>query len=128
MDEARKHMTIKRGLFQAPEVLVLLAVLGSLGAFFSLNLGPNSGPLFFLDLLLAILLTLVFLGSRTNLGFDLFRGLFEFALGLTEAASELGDLGATEQKESYGEDSPENWAIEHGKGEVHSRIAVAGIG
>jgi hypothetical protein len=98
-----------------------------LGAFFGFDLGADRGAFFFFDLLLAELATLILFGGVADLVSSFFGGLLELALGLTQAAGELGNLRATEKQEGYGEDGPENGAVEHGEVERH-RIAVAGIG
>jgi len=83
---------------QAPKVLVLLAVLGSLGALFGVELGADSRTLFLFDLLHAEFLTFVFFDGVTHFVFDFFGGFFEFFLGLTEAASQLRELGTSEKE------------------------------
>jgi hypothetical protein len=112
---------------QAPEVLVLLAVLGSLGALFGVELSTDSRTLFFFNLLHAELLAFVFFDGVTHFVFDFFGSLLEFFLGLTEAASQLGKFGASEKEQDDEEHNPDDWAIEYGEGEVHGQIAVAVI-
>jgi hypothetical protein len=99
--------------------------LGSLGAFFGLELGADGGAFFFLDLLQAKLLALVFFHGAAHFVFDFFGGLLEFALGLAQTAGEFGELGASEKEQDDEENNPDDWAIEYGKGEVHVQIAVA---
>jgi hypothetical protein len=117
----------EKGPFQAPRVLVLLAVLGSLGAFFGLELGADRRTFFFFDLLHAEFLAFVFLDGVTDFVFDFFRSLLEFFLGLAESAGELGELGASEEKQDDEEHNPDDWAVEYGEGEIHGQIAVAVI-
>jgi len=112
---------------KAPEVLVLLAVLGSLGALFRVELRADRRTFFLFDLLHAEFLALVFFDGVTHFVFDFFGGLLEFFLGLTEAASQLGELGASEKEQDNEEHNPDDWAIEYGEREVHGQIAVAVI-
>ena len=90
----------------------MLAVLGSLGALFGLELGADSCTLFLFDLLHAEFLTFVFFDGVTYLVFDFFGGLLEFFLGLTEAAGEFRELGASEKEQDDEENNPNDWAIE----------------
>jgi hypothetical protein len=117
----------EKGPFQAPGVLVLLAVLGSLGALFGLDLGADRRTFFLFDLLHAEFLALVFFDGVTDFVFDFFGSLLEFFLGLAESAGELGELGASEKEQDDEEHNPDDWAIEYGEGEVHGQIAVAVI-
>ncbi len=99
---------------QAPEVLVLLAVLGSLGAFFSFELSPNRGALFLFDLLQTEppLAFVFFVDGAAHFVFDFIGGILEFALGLTQTAGELRELGTTEKEQDDEENNPDDWAIE----------------
>jgi len=110
---------------QAPEVLVLLAVLGSLGALFGFELGANRGTFFLFDLLQAELLAFVFFDGAAHFVFDFIGSLLEFALGLTQTAGEFRKLGASEKEQDNEENNPDDWAIEYGKREVHGQIAIA---
>ena len=102
--------------------------MGSLRALFGFDLGANGGAFFFLDLLQAELLALVFLDGVADFVFDFFRGLLELTLGLAHAAGEFGELGTSEKEQDNEENDPDNGAVKHGEVEGHSRIAVAVIG
>jgi hypothetical protein len=97
---------------EAPEVLVLLAVLGSLGALFVVELGADSRTLFLFNLFHAEFLAFVFFDGVTHFVFDFFGGLLEFFLGLTEAASQLGEFGTSEKEKDNEEHNPDDWAVE----------------
>jgi hypothetical protein len=99
--------------------------LGSLGAFFGVELGADRGAFFFLDLLHAELLAFVFFDGAAHFVFDFIGSLLEFTLCLAQAAGEFGELGTSEKKEDDEENNPDDWAIEKGKGEVHGQIAIA---
>ena len=105
-------------------MLVLLAVLGSLGAFFGFELGADRGAFFFLDPK-AELLAFVFFDGAAHFVFNFIGSLLEFALGLTQAAGEFRELGTSEKEQDNEENNPDDWAIEYGKREVHGQIAIA---
>jgi hypothetical protein len=86
--------------------------LGSLGALFGFKLGANRGTFFLFDLLQAELLAFVFLDGAAHFIFDFIGSLLELALGLTEAAGELRELGASEKEQDDEENNPDDWAIE----------------
>jgi hypothetical protein len=115
----------KKGPWQAPEVLVLFAVLGSLGALFGFELGTDRGAFFFFNLLHAELLAFVFFDGAAHFVFNFLGSLLEFALGLTQAAGEFRELGTSEKEQDNEENNPDDWAIEYGKREVHGQIAIA---
>jgi hypothetical protein len=56
--------------------------LGSLGALFGFEFGPNRGTFFFLDLPQAEFLAFVFFDSAAYFVFDFLGSLLEFFLGL----------------------------------------------
>jgi hypothetical protein len=93
-------------------VLVLLAVLGALGALFGFEFGSDRGTLFFLDLLQAELLAFVFFDGAAHFVFDFIGSLLEFALGLAQTAGEFRKLGASEKEQDDEENNPDDWAIE----------------
>ena len=93
-------------------MLVLLAVLGALGALFSFELSPNRGAFFLFDLLQTELLAFVFFDGTAHFIFDFIGSLLEFALGLTQTAGEFRKLGASEKEQDNEENNPDDWAIE----------------
>jgi hypothetical protein len=86
--------------------------LGPLGALFGFELGADRGAFFFLDLLHAELLAFVFFDGAAHFVFDFIGSLLELALGLTEAAGELRELGASEKEQDDEKNNPDDWAIE----------------
>jgi hypothetical protein len=86
--------------------------LGSLGALFGFELGANCCTFFLFDLLQAELLAFVFFDGASHFVFDFVGSLLELALGLTEAAGEFRELGASEKEQDDEENNPDDWAIE----------------
>jgi hypothetical protein len=101
--------------------------LSPLSAFFGFDLSADSGSFFFFDLFLAEFLTLVFFDGGADFVLYLVRGFLEFALSLAESAGELGEFGASEQKEDDEKHDPDDRSVKYGEREVHVQIAIAVI-